>query len=242
MRLAELSERSGVPTATIKFYLREGLLPPGERVNARQSRYEEDHLRRLRLVRALIQVGGMSVATAREVLTVVDDDSRSPHQRFGAAHSLLPPSAGPPGTSARAEGPGSATHGDGAEGEDEGEPGEPGPHERTARESVDALLTQLGWDFSRRLRHHVPAYTSLINAVAALSRLGYPCDIERLLPYARAAAQIAETDTETIAAYDTLSEQVEAAVACTVLYEPVLLSLRRLAQTEESNHRFGEGS
>ena len=34
MRLAELSERSGVPTATIKYYLREGLLPPGRQVNA----------------------------------------------------------------------------------------------------------------------------------------------------------------------------------------------------------------
>lgn len=28
MRLSELSERSGVKTATIKYYLREGLLPP----------------------------------------------------------------------------------------------------------------------------------------------------------------------------------------------------------------------
>ncbi|SHN28056.1 MerR family transcriptional regulator [Streptomyces noursei] len=29
MRLAELSQRSGVSTATIKYYLREGLLQPG---------------------------------------------------------------------------------------------------------------------------------------------------------------------------------------------------------------------
>lgn len=31
MRLADLSKRSGVSTATIKYYLREGLLPPGGR-------------------------------------------------------------------------------------------------------------------------------------------------------------------------------------------------------------------
>lgn len=35
-------------------------------------------------------------------------------------------------------------------------------------------------------------------------------------------------------------ERIEAVVALTVLYEPVLLSLRRLAQTEESGRRFGE--
>lgn len=35
---------------------------------------------------------------------------------------------------------------------------------------------------------------------------------------------------------------MEAAVALTVLYEPVLLSLRRPAESEESNRRFGNGS
>ena len=38
MRLAELSERSGVSTATIKYYLREGLLAPGRQVNATHGR------------------------------------------------------------------------------------------------------------------------------------------------------------------------------------------------------------
>ena len=43
MRLAELSERSGVSTATIKYYLREGLLQPGRRVTATQAEYDEEH-------------------------------------------------------------------------------------------------------------------------------------------------------------------------------------------------------
>ena len=75
MRLAELSERSGVPIATIKYYLREGLLSPGHQINARTAEYDEEHLRRLRLVRALIQVGRLPVATVREVLGHVDDDA-----------------------------------------------------------------------------------------------------------------------------------------------------------------------
>lgn len=72
MRISELSERSGIAVATIKYYLREGLLPPGERTSPNQASYGEDHLRRLRLVRALIEVGGLPVATVGEVLAAVD--------------------------------------------------------------------------------------------------------------------------------------------------------------------------
>src|SRR5262245_4307777 len=90
MRLAELSERSGVSTATIKYYLREGLLPPGRQVNATTAEYDEEHLRRLRLVRAMIQVGGVPVAKVREVLGHVDDDSLGRSIRLGAAMWALP--------------------------------------------------------------------------------------------------------------------------------------------------------
>lgn len=44
MRLSELSERSGVSTATIKYYLREQLLPPGRRVSATQAEYTDSHV------------------------------------------------------------------------------------------------------------------------------------------------------------------------------------------------------
>jgi len=44
--MAELSKTSGVPVATIKFYLRERLLPAGERTGPNQSIYGEQHLRR----------------------------------------------------------------------------------------------------------------------------------------------------------------------------------------------------
>ncbi|HEV7624923.1 MAG TPA: MerR family transcriptional regulator, partial [Streptomyces sp.] len=90
MRLAQLSERSGITTATVKYYLREGLLPPGRRVSATQSEYDESHLRRLRLISALTQVGGLPMTTAREVLAVVDDDSQDQHSRIGAAVWALP--------------------------------------------------------------------------------------------------------------------------------------------------------
>lgn len=72
MRMAELSAESGVPVATIKYYLREGLLPRGERTNTNQARYQASHVRRLKLVRALLDIGGLSIALVREVLGAVD--------------------------------------------------------------------------------------------------------------------------------------------------------------------------
>ncbi|MEJ2871708.1 MerR family transcriptional regulator [Actinomycetospora sp. OC33-EN08] len=73
MRVGELSRRSGVSVASIKYYLREGLLPAGERTGPNQAAYGDDHLRRLRMIRALIDVGGLSVVATRDVLAAVDD-------------------------------------------------------------------------------------------------------------------------------------------------------------------------
>ncbi len=46
MRISELSRRSGVSIPTIKYYLRDGLLPAGRATAANQADYDEDHLRR----------------------------------------------------------------------------------------------------------------------------------------------------------------------------------------------------
>ncbi|WP_326568303.1 MerR family transcriptional regulator [Amycolatopsis rhabdoformis] len=70
--MAELSAESGMPVATIKYYLREGLLHPGERTSPNQARYGDEHLQRLKLVRALLDVGGLSVATVGGVLAAID--------------------------------------------------------------------------------------------------------------------------------------------------------------------------
>ncbi|BBJ40722.1 transcriptional regulator [Streptomyces antimycoticus] len=213
MRLAELSERSGVPTATIKYYLRERLLPPGERITATTSEYGEEHLRRLRLVRSLIQVGRMPVATAREVLEAAEDESLSQNTRMGAAVWALP-------------------HGP--------EPDEDDPHATRAREQVDTVLRRMDWSYGQELGDASPAYRMLVAAIASLDRLGYPHDTEHLLVHARLAGELAVADLDLVETYDTPPERIEAVVALTVLYEPVLLSLRRLAQTEESGRRFAQ--
>ncbi|HJQ01248.1 MAG TPA: MerR family transcriptional regulator [Jatrophihabitans sp.] len=74
MRISELADRSGLPVATIKFYLRKGLLPPGEPVSKTQADYGESHLQRLRLIRALREIADLPVATIATVLSAVDDE------------------------------------------------------------------------------------------------------------------------------------------------------------------------
>ncbi|GAB3571644.1 MerR family transcriptional regulator [Amycolatopsis endophytica] len=63
MRMAELSRESGVPVATIKYYQREGLLPPGELTSPNQARYSAVHVRRPKLVRALLEIGDPGTST-----------------------------------------------------------------------------------------------------------------------------------------------------------------------------------
>jgi DNA-binding transcriptional MerR regulator len=68
MKISDLVERTGVPLSTIKFYLREGLLPPGRRSAPNQARYDERHAERLDLIRALREVAGLPLESVREVI------------------------------------------------------------------------------------------------------------------------------------------------------------------------------
>ncbi|MCE3553291.1 MerR family transcriptional regulator [Pseudonocardia sp. RS11V-5] len=84
MRMAELSRATGVPVATIKYYLREGLLPRGEvTTSPNQAQYGEEHVRRLTLVRSLVEVGGLSIAAVRAVLGAIDDPAVPLHDTLG---------------------------------------------------------------------------------------------------------------------------------------------------------------
>jgi len=74
MRISELARQSGLPVATIKFYLREGLLPAGTPISRTQAEYSDAHLERLRLIRALRDIADLPVATVGTVLAAVDDE------------------------------------------------------------------------------------------------------------------------------------------------------------------------
>ncbi|TXS51321.1 MerR family transcriptional regulator [Streptomyces sp. t39] len=91
MRIGELSRRTGVPVPTVKYYVREGLLPAGELTSPNQAHYGDRHERRLRLIRALLDVGGLSVAAVRDVVAAVDDTGRSVHEVLGEVTDPIVP-------------------------------------------------------------------------------------------------------------------------------------------------------
>ena len=208
MRISELSKASGVSIPTIKFYLREGLLPQGRLVAANQAEYEEDHLRRLRLVRALAEVGDLPLATVREVLRAVDDPALPIHAALGTAHRALGPDLGqvddPAVTDARAE--------------------------------VDRFLRELGWDVAPDSpgRHELAVALATLrrlgwpNAQARLFRR-YATATDSLASY-----EVRRTTPRGA----TRAETIERAVIGTVVFEAVLSALRRLAQERHSAARF----
>ena len=156
MRISDLSRSSGVSIPTIKFYLRERLLEPGRRTAANQATYAEDHLRRLRLIRVLQDVGGLSLAGVRDVLAALRDSGAPLHEALAAAHTALrhdPPSRDPGLADARAETDAWLA----ARGWDLG------PHSSGRDDLAGALLAlrQLGWpvgpDVFERYAHHADA-------------------------------------------------------------------------------------
>jgi DNA-binding transcriptional MerR regulator len=89
--MAELSRATGVPIPTIKYYLREGLVPGGERTSRNQAHYDETHVRRIRMVRALTDCGGLQIATIRRLLHRADDPNTSVNALLGAAQRAVTP-------------------------------------------------------------------------------------------------------------------------------------------------------
>ena len=70
LRIDDLAQRSGVASGTIRFYQREGLIPPPER-EGRVAYYSEEHLRRLERVRAL-QGQGLPLSVVGDLLARED--------------------------------------------------------------------------------------------------------------------------------------------------------------------------
>jgi DNA-binding transcriptional MerR regulator len=73
MRIKDLSASTGVPIPTIKYYLREGLLSPGVKSSPNQADYDEEHARRLRLIRVLLDLGGLDVKSLKHLLSASGD-------------------------------------------------------------------------------------------------------------------------------------------------------------------------
>ena len=170
--------------------------------------YNADHLHRLRLIRALIQIGGLSIAKAQEVLTAAEDVTDR-HELLGVMLWAIQPELT-------------------ADLDD--------PEWLMGKEHVDSLLKRMGWQVSDQS----PVRDVLVNALRHLHRIGIDYGPDELQPYARLAASTAVLDLDQLAEVENPMKLAERALALTVLLEPVLLALRRLAQENESALRFGK--
>ena len=200
MLISELARSSGVPLPTVKYYLREGLLPPGVATSATRATYDESHLRRLRLIRALVDVGSLRLDAVRMILEAIDDKGVDLHDTIGAAHTALSPG---------------------------------GEASQRGRQAVERLVRRHRWRVEEGSRNK----EALAVALDAFDRLGQQPADETLDVYADAAAMVAKVDVASVPT-ETAEDAVEFAVVGTVLFEPVLLALRRLAQEDASGRRL----
>lgn len=200
MRISHLAAATGIPVATIKYYLREKLLHEGVLTSATQAQYDDSHVRRLKLIRALIGTAGLSVSTTRDVLRGLENPPESGHDLLGIAHQAVT---------------------------------------RAAADDVDLasaqeLLDRWGWRAETCDRD---SQAALADALHGLSEAGFEAPAALLDRYAAAMQDIAEADVESVPT-DSAEAAMRHVVLGTLLMEPVLLAMRRLAQQSASFRRF----
>ncbi|WP_189332464.1 MerR family transcriptional regulator [Actinoplanes ianthinogenes] len=164
MRISDLSRQSGVPVATIKFYLREQLLPPGEATGRNQATYFEEHLRRLQLIKVFTTIGQLDLTSVRRLLTAIDDESLPVTGLYETLNRVR------------------VTTGDLTPDE--------GPAVATARQDVDRLIAGAGW----RVRPDAATRSQLAIVLAAMRRLDCDASLSFFDDYVVAADRLARKE------------------------------------------------
>ncbi|MFJ3875984.1 MerR family transcriptional regulator [Streptomyces sp. NPDC090077] len=214
MKISELSRLTGVPVASIKYFRRQGLLPAGRATAATLAEYGEEHAERLRLIKALTTLGGLSIAATREVLGAVDQ-AHTTEGALGAISYALPvpvASQGPAGEEEETE----ADEAAGAE--------------------VAELLAALDW----RAPGASPHVKGLTAALKELRRLDAQYAPGELAAYARLAESVARLDLERASCLDEPVALAERAVIVFAICAPVFELLRRLAQEDQVRRRIAD--
>ncbi|MER7463690.1 MerR family transcriptional regulator [Streptomyces sp. NPDC097981] len=204
-----MSRASGIPVPTIKFYLREGLLPAGELTSPNQARYGEAHLRRLHLVRALTDIGGLPLASVGKVVAAVEDREQPVHELLGAAARTVDLALADPVDSDSAV-------------------------RSRAAAMADELIARRGWKVGTRHR----AVEALTAAMASFLAVGHGDYLDHLDEFAAAAERVAAADLDFVARRRRPEELVERVVVGTVLGDAMLAAMRRLAQVDASARRY----
>jgi DNA-binding transcriptional MerR regulator len=213
VRIKELSATTEVSVATLKYYLREGLLHAGAPTAVNQADYDDTHVRRVRLVRALLSLGHLSIADARRVVDAVDDEAMPIHSAFGVAQDAMVP------TRDRSD----ARYVDALAAVDRFV----ARHELTVRPeaSVRSMLADA-----------VVAVQAFGSTDVLAGDLGY---FDRAMAAALASA---DAEVGTTPSGGSRVEQMEYVVVGTIAFETALNAIRRLALEHASAQRFNSAS
>jgi DNA-binding transcriptional MerR regulator len=74
LKISELAEASGVPVATVRHYLREGLLPEPVKTSRNMAYYPHEFADRIRLIKQLQEERFMPLKVIKDLLDSGDDD------------------------------------------------------------------------------------------------------------------------------------------------------------------------
>lgn len=207
MQMSMLAQRTTVPVATLKYYLREGLLHPGEALGATRAAYDETHVERVRLIRTLITVGGLSIDRVRLVVAALDRPPATRHELLATAHDVLRPLP---------------RHTDRVD-------------DTTNQDDLSARLVEtLGWPVDP----HSSATQQLADVIQTARQGGWDCPDEMLVHWGALAREIAEADVSPELGTMPAAEALQHAIVGTVLTDPILIALRRVAQEAVSAERL----
>lgn len=254
MRISELSATTDVPIGTIKYYLREGLLPAGRRSSRTTADYDEEHAERLRLIRALVETGGLGIAAVRRVIAVIDGPQSQRLDVLSTAQDALTGggtgaeeaggaasaagSGGDQGMRAVARDVAGTAAGDGDSGSG---PGAPVITDAEASRTPDARpvghahawVAARGWPTGPG----DPVVDRLEKAWAACEAAGIHVEDAMMADYADAVEQVARVDVAAVP--PGADDAVRRVVIGTIMMEPVLSALRLLAQRHVSVRQAG---
>jgi DNA-binding transcriptional MerR regulator len=74
MRMRDLEKASGVGRETIRYYIREGLLPEPDKASRNSARYSDEHVQRLKAIKRLQEERFLPLAVIRTLLEADDGD------------------------------------------------------------------------------------------------------------------------------------------------------------------------
>lgn len=197
MKLSALAQASGVSTASIKFYIHTGILPPGKKKNATTAIYGDQHVHRLALISWLRRELNISLDAIGSLVRAIEDpdldsvDLMAKCQELAlSAGSFFPfATTDPKGVTSADPEADSTAH---PETDATVERDATSPRRRFA-DDVQAALAELGWMDASPM-----ASAAVAQILEVLDKAGYTVGKDTVIRHAKALTEIANRNTRPI--------------------------------------------